>query len=460
MVFYPATNNQSNPGGSNPSLPTFDLQSEKLRIKEGRDEIRQELLAAWQKKYSKAQIFPSKLSAVNPELIDFLLSFKNTAFYDELARKFGFSEEQRDLFPQIVWSICLAKNWYGLENLLQSEIKINPSTAGQISILTNQNILFRAKELGEKVFMSKRFTEEKIESGFENVPIQEALKKHPELGEQLITSERITLKSFPGPVRPSIKNWLADYNFVAGYDQKRSGIERTNYLFHNVNTQKLNSAERERLSLILKSYDENYPVPVNKNTKQVVFPQVVQKPAQQPMPQPAKTMAPPTSPRPTSPLAAASFINYKSVPASADIKTPAPQPTPKPTQSAVPHPSIHISPAQPVVQPTVHYAPRSANNSPPGQSTNQLAQSFHRNLPPAKPSAPLPHGKLEIKVPTQSPKNDDKNIRFTSPHTLPFEKEETGNLQPYRITPLSTDADENNLEEETTPTKNIVNLKE
>ncbi|HEX7586147.1 MAG TPA: hypothetical protein VF390_00745 [Patescibacteria group bacterium] len=436
MVFYPSENNPNQTGGNNPSLPAFDLQSEKQRIGEGTEEIRQELLAIWQKKYATAQIFPAKLSSANPELIEFLLAFKNTLFYNDLAKKFSFSVEQRDALPQIIWNVSLAKNWYGLEGLLQAGLKINPSTAGQIAILVNQNILFQAKELGEKAFAPKRFLAEiKEEQGTEKISIQEAIKKYPELGEQLITSERIILTNFPGPVRPSIKNWLADYNFVMGYERERSGIERTTYLFHNINTQKLNLTEREHLSLILRSYDENYPLTVNKHTRQVVFPQS--------QPQPARIATP-----------------ARSDAASSGEQSVAGGPIPRPSQATAPQqPARTAPPPRPVTQ-----APRSNFQAPARSAQHKNVsppmETFFRSSQPIKPSAPMPQGKLEIKELPQAPKKEDANVHFTSPHTLPFEKSESGDLQPYRITPFGATSSEKLPEEKGASTKNVINLKE
>jgi hypothetical protein len=130
-----------------------------------------------------------------------------------------------------------------------------------------------SKAVIEKIINDKSF-EEAYQASLQDVPLQEALKKFPLLGEQLITSDKITLKNFPSPVRPSIKNWLADYNFVVGFAKKEGSIGRTNYLFHNINTQKLSQPDRQKLSYILKSFDENSPITVNKNAQQIIFPEV------------------------------------------------------------------------------------------------------------------------------------------------------------------------------------------
>lgn len=439
MVFYPSENHSNKPGGSNPSLPAFDLRAEKQRIGEGTEEIRKELLVAWQKKYGKAQIFPAKLSAANPELVELLLSFQNTLSYNDLAKKFGFSQEQRDVLPQIIWNIALAKNWYGLESLLQSELKINASVAGQIAIIINQNILFKAKELSEKAFAPKRlFTETKEEQGTEKISIQEAIRKYPELGEQLITSERIILKSFPSPVRPSIKNWLADYNFVMGYEQARSGIERTNYLFHNINTQKLNPAEREKVASLLKSFDENYPLTVNKNTRQVIFPPMAPKPAPKPAEVPRPMETPRSQPVVPQPVAPPRFT------------PPSPQFSPQVREEA-----RFSAPSSPPPAP-----PRTAS-LPSRQPAQPSARPAFHTTQPSRPTAPLPQGRLEIKQPPSIAKKEDSHVRFTSPQTLPVERDDKGQLQPYRITPFSgTGPKEESPEKDTKPAKNIINLKE
>ncbi|MFA7208662.1 MAG: hypothetical protein WC120_00095 [Parcubacteria group bacterium] len=102
------------------------------------------------------------------------------------------------------------------------------------------------------------------------LPLGEILKQFPEIGEQTITSNRIQILSFPEPARPSIKNWLADYTSILG-NEPHDSIARGNYLFHEKNTQNLNSDDRNRLAYILKSFDEKTPVTVDKTNKQIVF---------------------------------------------------------------------------------------------------------------------------------------------------------------------------------------------
>lgn len=107
--------------------------------------------------------------------------------------------------------------------------------------------------------------------------IVEALRKFPEIGEQRITSDQIELKSFPYPVRPSIKNWISDYTFNVGLKNKDS-LVRNGYLFRNPNTAKLSDRDRARLLEILKSFDEGIAVSVDENRKLIVFSDQLPKP--------------------------------------------------------------------------------------------------------------------------------------------------------------------------------------
>jgi hypothetical protein len=120
------------------------------------------------------------------------------------------------------------------------------------------------------------------------MPLIDALKKYSEIAEQIITSQPILTASSPDPVRPSIKNWISDYTFNLGYEM-HSSIARGNYMFQGENTKKLNTEDREKLSYILKAFDEKTPITVNASTKQIVFPVMA--------PTPAPVSRPETKPR-------------------------------------------------------------------------------------------------------------------------------------------------------------------
>lgn len=125
----------------------------------------------------------------------------------------------------------------------------------------------REREAERKEEMKKM---EIYKAQLENLPIDAALEKYPELGEQLITSNHIKLKMFPEPVRPSIKNWLSDYTFTIGISN-HDPIIRGDYLFKGDNAASLSTQDREKLTDIIKSFEEKTPLTINTKTKQVVF---------------------------------------------------------------------------------------------------------------------------------------------------------------------------------------------
>ncbi len=98
----------------------------------------------------------------------------------------------------------------------------------------------------------------------------EAMREFPGLGEQLITSNPLKLRAFTEMVKPSIKNWIVDYHDNVG-NGKHEMMQRGNFLFHGENTKRLDSGDRDRLTLILKSLDDGDKLPIDKVGKKIIF---------------------------------------------------------------------------------------------------------------------------------------------------------------------------------------------
>lgn len=145
-----------------------------------------------------------------------------------------------------------------MPTVLAREIPIDLAKAQEISRMIIQKII------------NDNSVEEASQAKLAQMTVADALKAYPEVGEQLITSEKIVLKNFPGPVRPCLKNWLADFTFTLGRD-KHTAMDRGIYLFQSANGKRLNSQDRNKLAFVLKAYDEGLPVSINKDVKQIVF---------------------------------------------------------------------------------------------------------------------------------------------------------------------------------------------
>ena len=104
-----------------------------------------------------------------------------------------------------------------------------------------------------------------------SLPLLQALPKYENLGNQLITGGRIKVKSQAEPVRPSLFYWLKYYRDELGIGQ-HSSVERGDFLFRSENGKKLSGEERERISLILKSVEENLPLSIDPKNQEIIFP--------------------------------------------------------------------------------------------------------------------------------------------------------------------------------------------
>jgi len=104
----------------------------------------------------------------------------------------------------------------------------------------------------------------------EKLSLEKALEKYPALGEQAITSNPIKLRYFPTSVKASVKNWIADYRETLG-PGKHSTMDRGNFLFHGENGKRLTPIERQKVSLMLKSLDEEIPLDIDGEKQLIIF---------------------------------------------------------------------------------------------------------------------------------------------------------------------------------------------
>ncbi len=206
------------------------------------------------------------------------------------------------------------------------------------------------------------------------MPLLQALSKYENLGNQLITNERIKIKSQPEPVRPSLLYWIKYYRDELGIGH-HSTVDRGNFLFRSENGKRLSPEERERVNLVLKSVEENYPVDIDTEHSEIIFPAfVASAPRPQPVPQAVSQPAPVATPLPR-PKPAFNF-GQGGMMSGAEVKsapkdTPAPGnlsftskhvfPAEKPTTPVTPAP-LRPTPQTPRLAPQVSDAPQPQNN--------------------------------------------------------------------------------------------------
>ncbi|MDI6778095.1 MAG: hypothetical protein QMD77_02790 [Patescibacteria group bacterium] len=143
---------------------------------------------------------------------------------------------------------------YPVENILRFPMRLDSSPA---------EISAQIQTVPDESHPAQRTISEKL-------PLRELLRKYPAIGEQAITSGQIKLSHFDRPVRPSIRNWIYDYTSQLGQEHHDS-MQRMKYMFSSANGKNLTSLEREKLGIILKSFDENVPLPVDAGRNEIVF---------------------------------------------------------------------------------------------------------------------------------------------------------------------------------------------
>jgi hypothetical protein len=244
------------------------LEEDKKIIAAGTEEIKKELWEKWQKDYANVSVFPQAVSGLNPAVREKMLSFENTLFYNSLAKNFNLNQHQRDLLPKIVWQLIIKNEYLQIEAILQQNLQIPVEISKQIADSLNQKIFSVLKNIpASEMSAASQASQSKIEK----FTLNEALKQVPEVGEQLLTNKKISVKGFPEPVRPSIKNWLGDYFLNLG-NEKHDSMQRGNYLFQSPNGKKLSSIERQNLDFILRAFDEKIPLEIDQTAKRIVFP--------------------------------------------------------------------------------------------------------------------------------------------------------------------------------------------
>lgn len=101
--------------------------------------------------------------------------------------------------------------------------------------------------------------------------LQRAIEKFENIKNQQVTSQPIKIYNFPDTIQPSIKNWLTDYQYNLGVG-KHTPMERGNFIYRSPNGARLTESDRQRLALILKSYDEETPLEIDTANQRVTFP--------------------------------------------------------------------------------------------------------------------------------------------------------------------------------------------
>ncbi|NCU41396.1 MAG: hypothetical protein EOM19_01565 [Candidatus Moranbacteria bacterium] len=181
------------------------------------------------------------------------------------AKKYSLSKEQSAL-------ISLLIRYYALQSLSETSLKNTlitnfPSQSREIYFFITTFFQYTPskKEIPHEVPTVSKSSSPTVYKNF-----SQALSIYPRIGQQLVTSEDIVIRGSQEPVRPSVKNWITLYQQEMG-PAPHEAFERSNFLFHNKNVLNLSPRDREKITHLLTSLDENIPLPLNIQSQEILW---------------------------------------------------------------------------------------------------------------------------------------------------------------------------------------------
>lgn len=319
-------------------------------------------------------------------------------------------------------------------------------------------------------------TEQQLPRHVVQLPLEQALRQYPAIKDQAVTDRQIAMRSLPQALKPSVKNWIMVYERVLGAS-KHTTIERGEFIFRSEPTRGLSQADREKLTILLKSRDEDTPLVIDRDQKIIVFDADPSVAAQHTPPTAVHRSAPlaaaPVSPRQSSPQennrydvrnavqnvrSMGGFVpRWGQSPDPQQVRelqrtTPRPRRMTQPSQASQPlHPRHAPQPPRLAEQSRQQHAPQpqTAPDTPPvgrapisPQHSTAMVQSGllpRRSLEPAHAQG-LPDGygaqQREATPPRQLPTVPQSSLQgsisFSSNHNLPIERKKHTTLQPTK----------------------------
>jgi len=212
-----------------------------------------------------------KYLTLSQENKNILTSYELPRKVKELQNKYSLSDV---VLGQI--SLSIRKIFFGELDMTACETVITSvltQTGGDTS-KTKEIVQFIDKEILHLVPKAPLEVGEIIEKdtpSIKQLALLKAIGEYPRLNDQLITNEKVKLKNQAELQRPSLSNWIHYYRDELGvgfHDQ----VTRGRFLFQSENGKRLNNEERERINLILKSIEEDFPLDIDTEHMTILFP--------------------------------------------------------------------------------------------------------------------------------------------------------------------------------------------
>lgn len=193
-----------------------------------------------------------------------------------LEKDFGYDEAKSKGIALIIFRDILypIKDYYpGVEDEI---LKLGGEIPKGMPKKLDEQLLKREEEMEEIREIEEKKEEEAAKDMIVSLPITELAKEYPQVESQQIGSqESIIVEGSDVPMKPEIKYWMKDYMEKAGYHM-HSNLDRVQYVYHDKNTKNMNEEERRQLGLVLKSLDEEMPLPYSTKRGKIDFSKIIE----------------------------------------------------------------------------------------------------------------------------------------------------------------------------------------
>lgn len=180
---------------------------------------------------------------------------------EELAGKYHIGDYRKvGEISRIVRDVFIKKIREGeIKNRLMQRIGLNDYDSDHVLI-----------DLKHVIQLVRMVGAEEMQRTTEFLPVMDAISKYPQVANVEIGGADIKNKTDGEFLQPSVRNWLEDYFAHVGTDRHNT-LTRSDYLFNSENAKKLDSTDRKKLGIILKSYDNKVPLMIDRETKEILF---------------------------------------------------------------------------------------------------------------------------------------------------------------------------------------------
>lgn len=151
---------------------------------------------------------------------------------------------------------------------LMREPSIDQAAADRLAQLVIKEILEAKPEKTNTTHQSDENNDQQ-----KSLPLMKALSLYPKLEDYILTKEPFTVvdDEEKDPQKGTVKNWIFDYHMNNRGKARRSITDRDNYLTESENAKNLSEKDRQKVLLVLESFDENTPLLINIKNKTIIF---------------------------------------------------------------------------------------------------------------------------------------------------------------------------------------------